>query len=235
MRGSIGRGLAAVLLVLITISARSYAATEPPAIRIRLDFRNVLGPAGQGALSAKKGAKLLTEVNDVWSQCGIQFRLRRFGNESAKALALPYPPQSMDDLSVIAQKLNPRGFREPNLALPLTIAGPWSFVYNGVWLNGLGWVFTNAQNGVDKIGAMMSAKKLDAPEGGLILAHELGHALSLAEGGDGTLMGPGTPFLSVGQCQQTRSFALRYLGQFIIDRDRLAPDLLAANQQPVIR
>jgi hypothetical protein len=212
------RGRSILLLIGVAQAAfctsSAWALSEPAreTIQLRLNFRNVVAPDGKGRLSTRKAMPLFREINSIWKQCGIQFALTHFGNTSAKQLDLPYPPQSQADLSTIDAKMNARGFGG---AIPLTIAGPWSFFdpISQVYLNGLGWVYANG-TGVSKVGAMMSAKKLVAPEAGLILAHELGHALSLPEGGDGTLMGPGTPVLSADQCEKTRAFAQAYLGEF---------------------
>ena len=218
------------LLSLFTIpfaGLNAWAAPAPPSavlplqpgwstVSIRVDVRNLVGPNSAGKISEDDIRSRVGAANDVWSQCAVKFVPRVAENVSAEPLAIPYKPQSQSDLSSIAQALNPNGFHG---AIPLTFAGPWGFFdqSSGLYLIGLGWVFKNAQ-GIDRIGAMIGAQHIFRPGAGPIIAHELGHALSLPHTVEiNNLMGRnGTRDLTMDQCNQARSFAETALKDFLL-------------------
>lgn len=197
--------------------ARPMPPLEPalPPLSLKVDLRNLTGPDEAGRLEESELISKLDAANRVWSQCAIQFSPRSFANVSTQALGVPYAPQSQDDLSRIASALNPDGFT----AIPLTVAGKWEFHDNGsgLFLTGLGWVFTNS-SGIDRIGAMISNTKLSDPSAGPIIAHELAHALSLPHTAEErNLMGKaGTNELTREQCNQARGFAQNSLRSLLL-------------------
>lgn len=191
--------------------------SEWSTITLRVDVHNMVGPKDAGKL--KKGVlrSRLAKANLVWSQCGIQFKPHVVNNVVAADLNVPYVPASQTDLSKIAAALNPNGFHD---AIPLTFAGPWNFydAGTGVYLIGLGWAFMKNPTTIDHIGAMVDATRIFLPQSGLIIAHELGHTLSLPDGGGhDTLMGAGgTQNLTLNQCTQARGFAESALTGFVV-------------------
>ncbi len=226
-----GRRTNLVILAGLTLSAAAWAVPTPPdakkdliplesgwpLISLYVDVRNLTGPGGTGTLPESKLASRIDEVNKIWSQCAIKFVVHSALNVSAEKLKIPYSPRSQDDLGKIAEALNPHGYHD---AVPLTFAGPWNFYdsRSGLYLNGLGWVFTNNQ-GLDRIGAMVSATKIFIPAGGAIIAHELAHALSLPHvANPKNLMGPGgTEDLTEDQCKQARNFSEIALREFVVN------------------
>lgn len=176
-------------------------------ITLRLDVRNLTGPADAGRLAASVLRSRVEAANLVWSQCSIRFTPRSARNVSARDLGVSYEPKSQDDLSRLAGALNPHGFKS---AIPLTIAGPWRFydAGTGLYLTGLGWVFTNQRGALDRIGAMIDSRRVHLPIAGLLIAHELAHALSLPHVAErDNLMGAGgTSKLTSDQCRQAREF-----------------------------
>jgi hypothetical protein len=198
------------ILVAGALAGPAWASIPPHGIDLvlNLDVRNVTGPRGAGSLPLSDLKAGVEAANRVWEQCSIRFVAKHAANVAADELGVAYEPRSQDDLSRLASALNPHGFGDE---IPLTIAGPWRFYdsQSGLYLTGLGWVFTKDSGGIDRIGAMIGSQKIHAPVAGLIIAHELAHALSLPHVSEkDNLMGPGGTFrLTPGQCQQAREFA----------------------------
>ena len=67
---------------------------------------------------------------------------------------------------------------------------------------------------------MIDSQKVHQPVAGLLIAHELAHALSLPHVAEkDNLMGPGGTFkLTVDQCRQAREFASSALTEFTVSR-----------------
>jgi hypothetical protein len=188
-----------------------------PKLEIRVDVRNLVGPQEAGKLDEPAMRSRVIAANQVWSQCSIEFVARDIENVSTEALNIPYTPKSQDDLGKIANALNPNAdFKN---AIPLTFAGPWGFYdpNSGLYLTGLGWAFWE-QSKVTRIGAMVDNQKIFLASGGPIIAHELGHALSLPHTVEpNNLMGRnGTNDLTSDQCKQARGFALGMLKSFLL-------------------
>lgn len=215
-----------VVVVVSSLSASAFAAPTPPKallplepglpeLKLKVDFRNLMGPQNAGKLDEKDMEARLESANEVWNQCSVRFVARSVSNISSVPMGIPYTPKSQDDLGKIATALNPNGFG----AIPLTVAGPWNFFDSGsgLYLNGLGWVFVN-EKGLDRIGAMISANKFFDRSAGPIIAHELAHALSLPHAAEAkNLMGAaGTNDLTVEQCRQARRFAELTLREFLL-------------------
>lgn len=158
---------------------------------------------------------MLSAVNQIWNQCGIQFQVNSYQEVEAPKIGMKTLPKGEGDLGKIAEALNPKGF---HTGIPFTVSGKWDFydsTVNGT-LFGLGWVFVNNQ-GVDHIGAMVDDQRLKSATGILIAAHELGHTLSLPHNNlKNNLMGDGKGFFTPEQCAQARGFAQKYLGEFAI-------------------
>lgn len=149
-------------------------------------------------------SETIQAVNEVWSICEIRFEVRSRRAVSAARLGVPYRPQKMDDLSLIAQAVEPGGYRG---AIPFTVAGDW-----GLGLYGLGWAFSRNDSGViDRVGAMIDVKQLTQPHRVELIAHELGHALSLPHyPKSGNVMSGGALVLIEEQCAQARNFAQKF-------------------------
>lgn len=198
--------------------AQALAIPAPPSeqeLVLRLDFKNLTGPDGEGLLTKEEMTSLLVRVNEIWSQCSVRFVTRLVENVNARSLGVPYQPKSQDDLSRIAAALNPGGFDH---AIPLTVAGPWEFFdrNTGLFLHGLGWVFTRADGaGIERIGAMIDARKIRWRTHGEIIAHELGHTLSLSHHPDPANVMNGDSKLTPEQCTQARGFSLARLPGFL--------------------
>jgi hypothetical protein len=188
-----------------------------------VDARNLTGPEGAGALTEEDLRSRVEAANPVWAKCGLRFVPVSAQNVSARALGVAYEPKSQDDLSRHAGALNPNGFDGVD-AIPFTIAGPWRFYDSGtgLYLTGLGWAFTSAPGKLDRLGAMVDAQRIHQPVAGLLIAHELAHALSLPHVAESdNLMGPGgTSRLTEAQCRQAREFASTTLKGFFIRRRR---------------
>jgi hypothetical protein len=215
--------LAVLTAFSLLFGANAWAIPQPvnaladsaPWIVLRLDVRNVTGPGDSGRLPASDLISRVQAANEVWSQCSIRFTSRSARNVSARDLGVDYEPKSQSDLSRLASALNPHGFKD---AIPFTIAGPWHFYDpgTGLYLTGLGWVFTNGSGTLDRIGAMIDSQRVHLPIAGLLIAHELAHALSLPHVAErDNLMGPGgTSKLTADQCRRAREFASTTLSGF---------------------
>ena len=183
-----------------------------PVISLKLEIRNLTGENHHGQLEEADLKAAAYKINEIWSQCSIQFVLQSARNVSALQLNIPYLPQGQEDLGKIEAALNPNGYT----SIPLTIAGPWNFFdpSSRVYPFGFGWVFHDGKK-LGRIGAMVSATKFKDKAAREIMAHELGHVLSLPENGNGEdIMGKGIAQVSMPQCLQTRSFAISALSQF---------------------
>jgi hypothetical protein len=195
-------------------------------IVLRVDVRNVTGPANAGELKTwEQVTSALDEVNQIWSACGIRFVSRSAENVSAEALKVPYEPKGQEDLARLESALNPAGHKD---SIPVTIAGPWNFydTLSGFWLHGLGWSFyLPAEKRILRMGAMIGSQRLAEKHGGRLLGHEIGHALSLSHTTQDTLMKVGLEMgatLSETECQQARQFSETYLAGFRQD-ETLSP------------
>lgn len=200
-----------------TTYALAQFAWGAPMINLRLEARNITGPLEAGRLAESELRASVDAANAVWSQCSMRFTTISARNVSAAALGVPYEPKNQDDLSRLAGALHPRGFEGAD-AVPLTVAGPWRFydAATRLYLTGLGWVFTNPQGKLDRIGAMIDSQRIRLPVAGPIIAHELAHALSLPHVAESdNLMGSGgTNRLDDNQCQKARLFASTVLKGF---------------------
>jgi hypothetical protein len=187
-------------------------------ISVRVDVSNLVGPGETGKIPEEDLVSKVGGINEIWSQCALEFVPRTASNISTEKLKIPYGPKSQEDLSKIAEALNPNS--SFNGGIPLVVAGPWNFydAGTGLYLSGLGWVFTGTANRVDRIGAMVDSQKFYRPRGPAIIAHELAHALSLPHIGElKNLMGPGgTDDLTRDQCLQARQFTQEKLRTFLL-------------------
>jgi hypothetical protein len=221
-----------LLLWISTFSSALSLASEgpraqdfPTLLRIRVDLRNLIDQDRQGGVELAQLLAPLTDSNQVWGRCAIQFSPQSFANVSASELRVPYHPQNEGDLSQIAAALNPSGY---DGAIPFTIAGKWGFhdAGQGVWLHGLGWAFTDTSGNILRIGAMIGQERLVDPDVGNLIAHELGHTLSLPHSETrGNLMGRGTDMgaqLTFDQCAAARRFAEAHLRGFMVPEISLA-------------
>ena len=180
---------------------------------LRLDVTNLIGENNEGYLPNEVMLQRISEVNFIWAQCSIQFYVRSVANISATALSVPYRPQSQEDLSKIAAAINPNGF---DGAIPLTFAGYWGFKdsYSGFYLHGLGWVFIDGQNKIDRVGAMIGSNKFNEEYAASLISHELGHALALDHWREADNLMAGGQKLTQKQCNDARFFAQTILADF---------------------
>lgn len=186
-------------------------------LEVRLDVTSLVGPAVKEPLVKAEVVSRLAGINKIWSQCGVKFSPRLIQRIEAQALGVTDTPQSQDDLSVIAGKLNPNGFES---AIPLTIAGHWKFYDQGSGLNlhGLGWVFVRGDGTLDRIGAMVGVEQARLPHADRLMSHELGHALSLGHSPHEDNVMAGGDRLTLGQCEQVRGFLNGPLNRFLAVR-----------------
>ncbi|MGZ3697562.1 MAG: hypothetical protein ACXWP5_05615 [Bdellovibrionota bacterium] len=181
---------------------------------IQVDIHNLVGPHAAGAVSPGQMASRLELANQIWEQCEIQFVARTRRNVSTERLKIPFEPRSQEDLSKIAEAINPRGFHR---AIPLTFAGRWGFFDSGsgLFLTGLGWAFWNDTK-LERIGAVVDERRIFANDAGALIAHELAHALSLPHIPGKNLMGSGAPVLTPEQCEQARKFTETVIPDFMV-------------------
>ena len=178
---------------------------------LKTELRNIVGPSSE-RMDRVELVTRIVEVNRILAQCSIRLEVNAFANIEASKLGVTDSPASMNDLALVASKLNPNGFP----ALPVTVAGKWDVVDRGTRLFGLGWVFMS-NHGIDRIGAMISNAQIHLETAAAVIAHEVGHALSLSDVQErDNLMGTGgTHTLTRDQCAQARRFARNSLKSLI--------------------
>lgn len=216
--------LAPLLLVLLAETA--WAAPDPaagrlpkqvwPEMNLRLDIGNWEGPKREGHLSDRQLSKKIEEINDVWLQCGIRFVPRRIVIAQSHRMGLPYEPASQSDALKIWTALHP--LKGMDGGIPLAISGPWKFFDPdyGLFLKGLGWFFARGDGSLERIGAMVSNDKIHDTTAGALMAHELGHVLSLGHSPakDNLMGGAQPPGLTPSQCVQSRTVAKSYFRDY---------------------
>lgn len=198
----------------------SGADTTPPAVdgptpdlgeschsndpdKICLSLKYVVYKDSQGAPVADDAQILanLSEINDIWSQCGIGFEIGERLQADPADYGLLYNTSSMGELTTIRDKLN-----DGNTLL---------VVSTGTWAGSLGAGSANAwaaMPGGGPYGVVLEAPVADT---GNLVAHELGHYLNLDHYGDTSdVMNPviysSSRALTTAQCTAARDASVYY-------------------------
>lgn len=204
-------------IVLGGLLAFAQGQAALPILKLRVDIRNLVSDSGKERIADERLVKLMDQVNQVYLQCGVQFVTRQILEVPVSSLEIPFPPNSEADMTTIAQKIHPNGFGKSDEAFPITIAGDFAFVAQGVNLYALTWTWLNGPNSIARMHSMIGRQHLDGPGAVDITTHELGHFFLLPhEGGPGNIMASG-PNINEKQCAQIRSVATTYYQALLVE------------------
>jgi hypothetical protein len=192
--------------------AQERSALPLPMLELRLDIRNLISDSGKEKISEQQLTNLIERVNEVYSQCQVRFVTRKVLEIPASSLEIPFPPQSEEDMTLIATKIHPHGFSKTEEAFPLTIAGEFGFFAPAHQVNlfALTWVWLNGPSDISRMHSMIARQRLEGSQAAEIIVHELGHFFLLQHTGVGeNIMASGFG-ISAEQCTQIRSITATY-------------------------
>ncbi len=196
--------------------AQAQAQTQPeslPAmIELKLDIRNLVSSSAKERISEERLKNLISEVNQIYSQCQVRFVTRNISEVAASTLQVSFPPQNENDLASIGAQLNPNGFAKTGEAFPLTIAGEFNFFAPTYQVNlyALTWAWLNGPNDINRLHSVIGRQHLDGSLAVEIIAHEFGHFFLLQHTGiAGNIMATGRG-ITADQCAQIRTVSETY-------------------------
>jgi|GEM_PF-1313551 len=155
---------------------------------------------GQPVLNEKAIDKLTQEVNDLYAPCKIHFIAEEFKPVDPKTYGLEFNTQSMNDLTPIRSQFN------DNKRLVVINTGDWNHNSMG---SANAWTTMPGEN---PAGAVIEA---NAASFAGIVAHELGHYLSLDHKSDSSnlmnpIIYPDSTVIHSWQCEEMRKAAESY-------------------------
>ena len=161
---------------------------------------------GKSVVTVPQILENLAEINSVWAQCGISFEIEAFAAEDPRSKGLRFNASSTSELDEVRM-----GFAEASSLLVVT---------TGTWAGSLGAGAANAWStmpGGSWAGSVFEGVVLEQPVGaiGNLVAHELGHMLSLDHVSDprgvmSPMVSPDSLALTQDQCQGARATASQY-------------------------
>jgi hypothetical protein len=159
--------------------------------------------SGRATLSPDNAVSDLRRVNSLWSQCGIGFQIDRYDVINPTTQNIAFAIANNEELTEI------RSSFATDQSLLIVSTGRWNRK------GSLGQTAANAWTampGSAPYGAIVEQPVITAPN---IIAHELGHYLSLPHVSDATdLMNPviytTSALLTANQCDQARDTVARY-------------------------
>ena len=165
-----------------------------------LHYYSYLTAGGKPVLSEEKARSVVDDVNRLYSQCKVQFKLEAYDATDPNRNGLGYRPSKMTDLDSIRATL------ADHHRLVVIATGPWD---NSGGLGSDGANAWTMMPGDEPEGSVLEAKVV---ANGHLLAHELGHYLDLDhQAGRDNLMNPviypDSNHLSEVQCIQARHAA----------------------------
>jgi hypothetical protein len=160
-------------------------------------------------LDEKRLNKLVQDINSIYSICNIRFKLEDFSKIKPETYGLPFHLSSVEKMHEIR-----RPFDDPRY-LVVIATGSWDHKKMGA---ANAWT---AMPGESPAGAVLE-EPVSTFAG--IVAHEIGHYLSLNHLGDSTnVMNPiiytNSNQLTASQCQNMRTTAVRFRGSAIRQDD----------------
>jgi hypothetical protein len=170
---------------------------------LALRFVTYEDPEGQAAESDHEVSDTIRGVNEIWRECGIEFQVDDFRPVNPAQFALHYRTANYSELDQIRKVFRSRD------ALLVVVTGPWDRA------GSLGNTHANAWTnlpGEALYGSILEKGVGKAPN---LLAHELGHYLSLdhvEEAGDvmSPILYPRSRELTRGQCRSARWAIFNY-------------------------
>lgn len=155
------------------------------------------------AVSQSNAVQNIQQMNQVWGQCGISFQIDKYLAVLPQDYALQYQTANYDELTQIRQDF------EDDSTLLVVTTGPWDRTGS---LGSSGANAWTSMPGEEPLGVVLERPVGTYPN---IIAHELGHYLSLPHYGDSSdLMNPiiydNSTHLYEDQCEAARSAAISY-------------------------
>ncbi|MCM2279904.1 MAG: M10 family metallopeptidase domain-containing protein [Oligoflexia bacterium] len=182
---------------LTLVNSAGAAESAAPAVTLALKFVEYTDSAGKPVLSQEALAAMTEKMNGIFAPCGVRLVLEEVQNVEPTNFGLTYSLDSLSSLDRIrAQFDNPK-------QLVVVNTGEWN--HNNVG-SANAWT---TMPGESPSGAVIEAPVADFAE---IVAHELGHYLSLDHVSDqSNLMNPviysSSRGLDAGQCEALRQSA----------------------------
>lgn len=148
------------------------SSTDPSHICLALKYVAYEDSTGTPTISRAKADLVLEEMNALWSQCNLSFVIEEYAQVNPAAYNLAYQTANKADLTTIRQT-----FQDDHTLLVVT-TGTWNRAGT------LGYDYANAWTTMP--GSSISGAVLEKPvaANSNLIAHELGHYLSLDHVGD---------------------------------------------------
>jgi hypothetical protein len=177
---------------------QAFSMVEPEPIRLALKIVDFLGEDQSPSLGESRITKLVGEVNQIYSKCQLSFQMEKYSPVDPKAFGLNFHLSSVDRLFEVR-----RPFHDPQYIVVIN-TGSWDHKKMGS---------PNAWTAMP--GEIPAGVVIESPVATFagIVAHEIGHYLSLHHLGDqSNLMNPiiyrSSQGLTPTQCQEMRKTAI---------------------------
>ena len=179
------------------------ADSDPTHLCVAVKVVSYQDSAGRPILSQAQAQANLSGVNQLWSQCHVQFTLESYQAVAASSFGLPYSPTEQDALADV------RSTFENSDTLLVTATGQWSGT--------LGAGAANAWTELPATGPFGVVMEASVSSVSGLLAHELGHYLDLQHTSDVyNVMNPTVFANSINiidsQCSTARATAISFWG-----------------------
>lgn len=179
---------------------RDQTSGDSDSIKIALKYVAFEDSTGNPVLNQKALAKLNQEINDLYAPCKIEFIPEEYAPVDPRRYGLEFNTQSMNDLTPIRAQF------KDNHRLVVINTGDWNHSSMG---SANAWT---TMPGEDPAGAVIEA---NAATFAGIVAHELGHYLSLDHKSDSNnlmnpIIYPDSTAIQSWQCEDMRKAAQTY-------------------------
>jgi hypothetical protein len=176
------------------------AVKDPSHLLIALKYVSYIDENGKPVISETEAKTVVDEINKLYASCNVEFRTEEYLSVAPKDRQLPLNPSSPADLEPIRKE-----FDVPSEMVVIN-TGKWD--HSG----GLGADGANAWTAMPGQTPMGAVIEAPVATNGPLVAHELGHYLSLDHDGDSSdlmspVVYPTSTTLRADQCQSVREAA----------------------------